>query len=43
MSFEEFTDGRRGGLLGYRNGLILAVVNLCVTVMPPIKFQLYGT
>ena len=40
MSFEEFQDGRRGGLLGYRNGTILAILNLCVAVMPPIKFWL---
>ena len=42
MSFEEFQDGRRGGHLGYRNGMI-AILNLCVTVMPPIKFQLNRT
>ena len=40
MSFEEFQDGRH---LGYRNGTILATLNLCVTVMPPIKFQLNQT
>ena len=33
----------RGGHLGYRNGMILAILNLCVTVMPPIKFQLNWT
>ena len=38
MSFEEFHYDRRGGHLGYRNGTILAILNLCVTVMPPIKF-----
>ena len=37
MLFEEFQEGRR---LGYRNGKIL---NLCVTAMPPIKFQLHQT
>ena len=37
MSFEEFPDGHH---LGYRNGTILAILNICVTVMPPIKFQL---
>ena len=37
MSFEEFQDG---GHLGYRNGTILAILNLYVTVMPPIKFRL---
>ena len=43
MSFEEFQDGHPGGHLGYRNGTILAILNLCVTVMPPIKFQLNPT
>ena len=43
MSFEEFQDGHPGGHLGYRNGTILAILNLCVTVMPPIKFQLNRT
>ena len=36
MSFEKFQDG-------YRNGTILAILNLCVTVMPPMKFQLNQT
>ena len=40
MSFEKFQDGRLGGHFGYRNGMILAFLNPCVTVMPPIKFQL---
>ena len=35
MSFEEFRDARH---LGYRNGTILTILILCVTVMPPIKF-----
>ena len=43
MVFEEFQDGRHGGHLGYRNGTILAILNLCLTVMPPIKFQLNRT
>ena len=43
MSFEEFQDGRPGGHFGYWNGTILAILNLCVTVMPPIKFQLNRT
>ena len=30
MSFEKFQDGRPGRL-GYRNGTILAILNLCVT------------
>ena len=38
MSLEEFQDGRRSGHLGYRNGTILAILNLCVTPMLPIKF-----
>ena len=29
--------------LGYRKGTMLAILNLCVTVMPPIKFQLNRT
>ena len=40
MSFEEFQDGRRGGHLGYWNRTILAILNLYVVPMPPIKFQL---
>ena len=43
MSFEEFQDCRHGGHLGYRNGTILAILNLYVTVMPPINFQLNPT
>ena len=43
MSFEEFEDGRRGGHFGYRNGRILAILNLCVIVMLPIKFWLNPT
>ena len=39
MSFEEF----HGGHLGYRNGIILANLNRCLTVMHPIKFQLNRT
>ena len=27
----------------YQNGTILAILNLCVTVMPPNKFWLYPT
>ena len=42
MSFEEFQDGHCGGLLQYWNGTILAILNLCVTVMPPIKFGSIG-
>ena len=41
MSFEEFQDGRHH--LGYRNGTILAILNLYVATMPPTKFQLNPT
>ena len=43
MSFKEFQDGPRGSHLGYRNGTILAILNLCVSVMLPIKFWLNPT
>ena len=47
MSFEEFQDGHcdasQEGHLGYRNRMILAILKLCVTMMPPIKFQLNWT
>ena len=43
MSFEKFQDGRHDGHLGYQNGTILAILNLYVTPMPPIKFQLNPT
>ena len=39
MLFEEFQDGH----LEYRNGMILSILNLYVTVMPPIKFLLNPT
>ena len=39
ISFKEFQDGRHSHL-GYQNGTIFAILNLCVTVMPPIKFWL---
>ena len=45
-SFEEFQNGRHGGHIGYRNGIILAILNLHVVTMPPTKFQLnliYGS
>ena len=29
MSFEEFQDSRHGGHLGYWDGTILAILNLC--------------
>ena len=37
MSFEIFQDG---GHLGYWTGTVLAILNLYVTLMHPIKFQL---
>ena len=40
LTFEEFKEGHCGGNLGYRNGKILAILNFCVTVTPPINFQL---
>ena len=40
MLFEEFQDGCH---LGYQNGTILAILNLCVTVMAPTKFLLNPT
>ena len=40
MSFEEFQGG---GHLGYWNRTILAILNLCVTVMPLIRFGLNPT
>ena len=42
MLFEEFIDGRRGHL-GYWKGMILAILNLYVSPMPPIKFCLNPT
>ena len=46
MLFKEFQDGRHGSHLGYRNGTILAILNLHVATMPPTKFQrnpIYGS
>ena len=46
MSFKEFKrilNGRHDGHLGYRNGTILTILNLCPTVKPPIKFQFNPT
>ena len=39
MLFEEFQDGH----IGYRNGTILAILNLHVATMPPTMFQLNPT
>ena len=43
MLFKEFQYGHRGSHLGYQNRMILAILNLFVTVMPPIKFRLNQT
>ena len=43
MSFEEFQDGHHGGHFEYRNGRILAILNLHVATMPPTKFPLNPT
>ena len=40
MRFEDFQDGHLGGHLRYWNRTILAILNLYVTHMPPIKFGL---
>ena len=40
MTSEEFQDGVHGGHLRYRNGTTLALLNLYVAPMPPIKFWL---
>ena len=39
MWFEDFQDGH----LSYRNLTILAILNLYVAPMPPIKFWLHPT
>ena len=41
--FEEFQDDSHGGHRGYLNRRILTILNLCVTVMLPIKFWLNPT
>ena len=43
MSFEEFQDGVHGHRLGYRNSTTVAILNLYVAPMPPIKFWLNPT
>ena len=43
MSFQDFQDGHHSGHSGYRNRMILAILNLDVAPMPPIKFQLNPT
>ena len=43
LTTENFQDGRLGGHFGYRNKMLLAIMNLYVTPMPPIKFRLNQT
>ena len=38
--FEEFQDSRHGDHLGYQNRMIVAILNLHNTQVPPIKFKL---
>ena len=40
MSSEDFKDNRHGGHFGYRNEMILAILNLHVAPMHPTKFWL---
>ena len=40
MRFEDFQDSHLGGHLKYQTRTILAILNLYVTPMPPIKFGL---
>ena len=40
MLFEDFQDGWHDGLLGYRNEMILGILNRHVAPMPPTKFGL---
>ena len=40
MLIEDFQNGWHGSHLGYRNGQILAILNLHVAPMPPTKFGL---
>ena len=37
MLFEVFQDSGPGGHLGYRNGTIVAILNLHVATMPPTE------
>ena len=41
MWIEDFKDGHLGGHLGCRKRTILAILNLYVAPMPPLKFQLH--
>ena len=38
MSFKDFQDGRHGDHFGYRNGMILTILNRHVAPMPSTKF-----
>ena len=40
MWFQDFREGCPGGHLGYWNERILAILNLYVALMLPIKFRL---
>ena len=37
---DQFLDGHHGGQLGYKNGMILVILNLNVSPMPPLSFGL---
>ena len=41
--FEDFQDGCHNGQLVHQNGIILAILNLYVPLMPPIRFWLNQT
>ena len=43
MWFEDFQDGHHGSHHGYQNSMVVAILNLYVASMPPIKFQLNPT
>ena len=43
MLFEEFQDDDHAFYLGYWNGMILAILNLYVAQMLPVKFRLNQT
>ena len=43
ITTEDYQDGHHGGLLGYRNKTILAILNFHVASMPPTKFWLNPT
>ena len=39
----DIQDGRHGGHLGYRNNMVLAILNIHVAPMSPVKFWLNST